>query len=238
MGDSWEDEEFEIPTLNAAPADNSNKVVWDDEEVVVQPVQSLPAAPTAAQIEAARKKKEEEAEKAALKIQFAQQMNESTADKKLREKMQMEEADTELSAELFGGGVSRATSGVSGISISRVTSSGDPITLKNMKDHQNYAITVANKFIASDSTPFNIGGFYMKMTNELKGKLPVESLTEAIEALQNELENKKANMKKAVAPKKSKKQSELEKKKHADTFGGDDYDDKYTHYSNIEDDFM
>ena len=78
----------------------------------------------------------------------------------------------------------------------------------------------------------------MKLTNELKSKLPVESLTEAIEALQIELENKKANLKKPAVQKKSKKQSEQEKKKHADTFGGDDYDDKYTHYSNIEDDFM
>ena len=30
----------------------------------------------------------------------------------------------------------------------------------------------------------------------------------------------------------------IEQKKHEDVFGGDDYDDKYSHYSNIEDDFM
>ena len=175
----------------------------------------------------------------ANKLKFAVEANETAEEKKMRERRQAEEADIEASADLFGAaasGPSRVAAGVASISIGK-SSSSVSVPLKNIKDHQNYATTITTKFTASSSTPFNIGAFYTKLTNELKGKLPAESLQDAIEALQNELEEKKGPVKKGPA-KKSKAAIKVEKKKHDDTFGGDDYEDKYSHYSNIEDDFM
>jgi len=237
MGDDWDDEDFEVPTFEVKKSATAAAPMWDDEEQEEQ--EELPAPPSAAQVAAAQKKKEQEAITMANKMKFAAEANETAEEKKLREKRQAEEADIAASADLFGAAASgpvRATSGVANLSISRSTSGAD-LPLKNIRDYQQYATGISTKFTASNSTPFNVGAFYTKLTNEIKGKLPAETLQDAIEALQNELENKKASVKK-VPPKKSKQQLKVELKKHEDTFGGDDYDDKYSHYSNIEDDFM
>jgi hypothetical protein len=235
MADSWEDEDFQVPQFKA-PVVSTNSAAWDDEEEAVAADPALPVAPTPAQIEAQRKRQEEEAIKAQNKAKFAAMANESAEDRKARERKAVEDADAELSKELFGKAAVSTPSAAKPVSISSV--SGSNATLKTIGDHRNYAITVANKFTASASTPFNVGAFYSKLTNELKKTLPVESLQEAIEALTNELEAKKATTKKPVVQKKSKKEVQQEKKHHEDVFGGDFVDDKYSHYSNIEDDFM
>lgn len=241
MGDDWDDEDFEVPTIiDVSKPAAAAAPMWDDEEEEQQEEQNIPAAPSAAQIAAAEKKREQEAITMANKMKFAAEANETPEQRKQREKLAAEEADIAASADLFGSaasGPSRVTSGVASLSISRASSSVTDAPLKNIKDHQQYASTICAKFTASSSTPFNIGAFYTKLTNELKGKLPVESLQDAIEALQNEMEEKKGPVKKGPV-KKSKAQIKVEKKKHEETFGGDDYEDKYSHYSNIEDDFM
>jgi hypothetical protein len=237
MGDEWDDEDFEVPTFAVEkPAEAAP--MWDDEEEQSEAADGVPAAPTAAQIEAAEKKREQEAIILANKMKFAAEANETPEQKKLREKRQAEEADIAASADLFGAAASGpARSGIASLSISRSTSGVESAPLKNIRDHQQFATSITTRFTASDSTPFNIGAFYTKLTNEIKGKLPVETLQDAIEALQNELENKKAPVKKGPA-KKSKQQMKVEKKKHEEVFGGDDYEDKYSHYGDIEDDFM
>eukprot|EP01034_Spumella_vulgaris_P032127 gene32127-39681_t len=91
MGDSWEDEEFDVPAFVAPVV----KGGWEDEDEVVEEVV---AKPTAAQIEAAAKKVRDEEIAFAAKVAKLNIEKETPAQKKLRERLQAEEADSELAA--------------------------------------------------------------------------------------------------------------------------------------------
>ena len=126
MSDDWDNDEFEVPNFNNEP-DNTGAVMWEDEEEEVP--EYVPATPTPAQVEAAAKKREQEAIAAANKVKFASMANETPEQRKLREQKEAEREDTELAADMFGTGIAK---GVSKMSLGGSVG-GEPVTLKNIR---------------------------------------------------------------------------------------------------------
>jgi hypothetical protein len=231
MADSWEDEEFEVPAVPVVPAKNN----WDDEEdeVEVGPVKA--AGPTPAMVEAAAKKAKEEETALANQLKFAALEDETPDERRARERRQIEEADNDLTGELFDknskvgipskSSASTASSIVSGIA---------GTSLKSKDDHKQFGIVVAKKM--ADSTAFNIAAFYKSLTERVKDQLSAESLEEILSILQKLKDEKRkvAEPPKTSAAKKSKKQVEAEMKKLDDKFGGHSKHDKYADYDDCK----
>lgn len=233
MGDSWEDEDFEVPTF--APVAGL-KDDWDDEVDETQLEQAkLPAAPTAAQIEASRKKAEEAEKALALKMKMAVLANETADERKIRERREVEQADNDLAGELFD--TQSTKSGVSTVGGSTTKGLG-AVVLKTKQDHSNLGTATASKL--SDSTTFNIGAFFKNVVKVLdRPDVTAETLDEILADI-NKYRDTKVKAAKAVAgTKKTKKEIKSSVKKHNDVFGGSDYVDKYEdNYGGMEDDFM
>ena len=150
--DDWEtaDLKVKIPALN--------KKAWDDEEDLVELDAPKPAVPSAATLEAAAKKKKEEEEKLAAALKFASLENETADERKLRERKQVEQADNDLTGELFGGKADGAGQKSSSGSLAGLVAG---TALKSKDDHKNFGILCAKKM--SDSTAFNVAAFYKSL---------------------------------------------------------------------------
>lgn len=228
MGDSWEDEEFEVDLPPPSATNNSWEDEVEEEEVPVVP--KVDPAVLERQKEMQKKKEAEEALALANKVKNLELANETPEQKKLREKMQAEAADLDAASELFGGkGKSSGSGGNASISAGIAGTS-----LKTIKDHETFALTIAGKLEESKSTSYNIAAFYMKLTDQIKGKLTIESIEEVIASLNVLKEKKKASeVKPKTVTKKTVAQIKKETKKHEEIFGGGDYDDKYASYEVI-----
>lgn len=225
MGDSWEDEEFEVNLPPPSVPNNS----WEDEEEVeeVPVVPKIDPAALERQKELQRKKEEEEAIALANKVKNLELANETPEQKKLREKLQAEEADLDAASELFGG---KGKSSGTGNNVS-ISAGIAGTALKTIKDHETFALTIAGKLEESKSTSFNIAAFYMKLTDQIKNKLTIESIDEVLVSLTALRDKKKASeVKSKPVAKKTVAQIKKETKKHQEIFGGGDYDDKYANY--------
>jgi Translation initiation factor eIF3 subunit len=229
MGDSWEDDDFEVPVLPTAPV----KKFDDEDELDLEREKEIkPPQPSAAQIAAAAQKKKEEEIKLANAVKYASLENETADERRARERRQVEEADNELTGELFGGKADGATT--SGKSTGSLTAGIAGATLKSKDDHKNFGVVVAKKL--TDSTAFNIAAFYKSLTDKVESKLTYETVDEIITALNKVKESKKkiAEPAKTTGAKKSKSQLKAETKKHNDVFGGVDDYDKYEDYNASE----
>ena len=224
MGDSWEDEEFDVKLPSTTVPNNS----WEDEEEEEVPVlPKIDSAVLERQKELQRKKEEEEAIALANKVKNLELANETPEQKKLREKLQAEEADLDAANELFGG-KGKAVGAGNNVSLSAGIAG---TALKTIKDHETFALTIAGKLEESKSTSFNIAAFYMKLTDQIKNKLTIESIDEVLVSLTALRDKKKATEVKAKpVAKKTVAQIKKETKKHQEIFGGGDYDDKYANY--------
>mmetsp|Transcript_15174 Transcript_15174/g.25297 ORF Transcript_15174/g.25297 Transcript_15174/m.25297 type:complete len:236 (-) Transcript_15174:304-1011(-) len=235
MGDSWEDEDFEVPSLGGATL-NAEKDNWDDEvdEVEVEP-KIVPVVLTAAQI-TAQKKKEEEAD-AALesKMKTNALKNETAEERRLREKKMVEEADNELTGELFGGG--KAGGGLKAGGGGAAKGLG-ALVLKTKQDHSAFGTTTATKL--AESSTFNVGAFYKTLGKVLESsQITAETLDEILADIQRVRETKVKAVKQSSTAKKSKKDIKKAEKEHRDKFGASDYVDAYDDtYGDMEDDFM
>ena len=229
MGDSWDDEEFEIPTIAAAPVIAA--VNWDDEEDNVVVDEDIVSKPSASQVAAQKKKAAEEELTFQTKMKLSLLENETPDQKKLRERRQLEEADAELSSELF-------TKTKKSTASSSTTGGGiGSIVLKTMGDHSTFGNTIAAKL--KDSSAFNVGAFYKSLNKVLDKEISLEVIEEIYQTV-SRIRDAKLKEKPANAPlvkKKSKKDLAKDKQAHDDKFGGSskDYDDTY---DNLEDDFM
>lgn len=235
--DDWEDEEFEVK-LNIpskAPGASVASPTFDDEEdLVSQDTAPVIAAPSQAQILAAKKKARDEEIALANQLKFAQFENETPEQRKLRERKQAEDEDAALAGDLFASGTTTSTRAGG-------TESGSGlggIPMKTKDDHKNFGILCSKKL--ANSTSMNITFFYKSVFDKVKDKLSTESLDEILEALSKERgERKKTEpVSKKVAPKKSKKELDAEKKRAAEIFGASQSDDPYDSYVGMEDDFM
>ena len=219
MSDDWEEDDFEVPVI--APSLKPQKA-WDDEDETV--IETPVATPSAATIEAAAKKKQEEELKLANALKFAALEEETPEERKVRERKQVEDADNELTGELFGGKSSDPSNPKSSSSL---TAGIAGTNLKSRDDHKSFGIICAKKL--SDSTAFNITAFYKSLTEKIEPKLSFDTVDEIITLLNRIKEDKRklAEPAKVAVQKKSKSQVKAETKKHNDIFGGDDYIDPY-----------
>ena len=137
MSDSWEDEDFEVPVLATTTAVPSS---WEDEEDEVDLNSTTITKPSPAAIEAAMKKAKENELALEAKIKLSLLEKETPEERKVREKKQVEEADNELTGELFGVGGSSSPdkSVVSSVGIKGIGST----ILKTKQDHTTFGVTV------------------------------------------------------------------------------------------------
>mmetsp|Transcript_37070 Transcript_37070/g.37736 ORF Transcript_37070/g.37736 Transcript_37070/m.37736 type:complete len:242 (-) Transcript_37070:186-911(-) len=236
--DDWDTEEYEVPVLKNEASKVANN--WEDEDLTIMEQSAPPPIPSAAQIEAAKRKAEEEEVMLSKKLEFALQANETPEERKIREKKRVEEGEVKLAGELFDGvdSVSSSTNGTTKkVKEVTLTSGIAGAKLKTNVDHVNFAITVSTKL--GDSTSFNITAFLKELMSRTKGSLNTESLTEIIDSLTAVRDaKKKTEEPQKVVAKKSKKAIKQEEKQHQDKYGFVEEDGRYDSYSNMEDDFM
>lgn len=242
MADSWDDDDFVVPSLNEKVASiqiDANDKKWTEEEDELELEQKVVSSgPSAAQVEAQRKKEEQAEVALQMHLKFSALENETVQEKKLRERKQQEDADIAISGDLFGAGIQSTTPSTPGTSSTKGSSGLGAISLKTKQEHVNFAILCTKKM--SESTPMNIAFFYKSLTDKVKDVLPAETLDEVIAQLTRIREEKKkveAANKKVV--KKTKKEVVAENARHNDVFGGSDgSSSKYDHLTGMEDDFM
>lgn len=223
--------------LNIVKLKIPTKAAWDDEvdeaENDLKPV--VAAGPTAAMIEAAAKKAKDEEEALANKLKFAQLENESADQRRARERKCVEEADNELTGDLFGVSAAGKPKTTPSLGSGKFGLGGIPVSTK--ADHTNFGILCAKKI--ENSTSFNIAAFYESFTSHIHAKLSIESLDKIIADFQKIRNERDERVAKKVDSKKSKAAIKSEKKKHEEVFGGSRYDDPYEdRYGHIEDDYM
>eukprot|EP01031_Cornospumella_fuschlensis_P049409 gene49409-60483_t len=234
MGDSWEDEDFEVPAL--APTLNSLKVKNDDEEEDETLKQTETVFAPITKSAGVLKKEAEEAELRAARMQEALHVNETAEQKRIRERKQAEEADTRLAGDLFTG--AKAASEVAApVSAAKSIAA---LPLKTKEDHTKLGSLLSKRLATSSA--FNVSSFFKAITPTLdQPTITTEILDEIMRDIKAIRDSRAVAEKatKAAVTKKSKKQLELEAKAHADKFGDHrDHNDKYDHYSALEDDFM
>lgn len=246
MGDSWDDEEFEVSTVFSPTAttiqqitsNNSNN--WDDEvDEVEADLNKLnhKDKPSQALLDA-NKKKAIDAE-IAFESKMKQSIlnNETMEERKARIKKEVEEGDQELAEELFDKKSSSATSSSNVVpSTTMISKSLGSLTLKTKQDHNNLGSGTASKL--SDSSTFHIGAFYKSLSKCLDNPVVTAETVDEIINDMIRIRDSKVKAVKVTVVKKSKKVINSESKKHNDIFGGSDYVDKYDKYNDMEDDFM
>lgn len=228
MGDSWDDEEFEVPVIaaNAISAPTN----WDDEEDEVVLDAPVVAKPSATQMEAQLKKLQEEELAFQTKMKLSMLEKETPDEKKLRERRQVEEADNELAGELFSKPTTKASSSTKGLGIGSTV-------LKTKTDHLTFGTTIAQKL--NDSSAYNVAAFYKNLAKTLRNSsMTAEVLDDILSDIQKIRDKHAAEtvVQKKVE-KKSKKSVKAEEKRHDDIFGWPSNVDKYEdRYGGMEDD--
>mmetsp|Transcript_4087 Transcript_4087/g.5239 ORF Transcript_4087/g.5239 Transcript_4087/m.5239 type:complete len:172 (-) Transcript_4087:437-952(-) len=154
--DSWEDDDFDVPTFNTAPTTNGvNKTSWEDEEEEEEPKpveeDFVPKEPTPKQ-KAKKEKKEKEAKRKAeeeeirkkLELQAAILKNETEEERRIRERREIEEADNELTEELFDGNKKSSDA--------KVTAEAgiENITLNSLEDYMKLAMKLGKRLNNSE----------------------------------------------------------------------------------------
>lgn len=217
----WEN--FSVPTFGAPTASVGSSFVvpkasYADDEEEDLTLKELAEAklkisvPSAAQVEAHRKKAQLEEETLANKLEYALQESETAEEKKLRERRQQEESDLRILAQDMGVDTPSSRGGGGGSVVSGVAG----IALKTKQDHVNFAITVANKL--SPSTQICCSAFAAELIGRIKGNISPEGLDSLIAVLTAARATRVTVQ--AVSTKKSKKELKKETKKQEDIFGG------------------
>ena len=168
--DDWEDagDEF-VPAFHQPVSEKTSWEDEDEEEVVVK------AAPSAAQVQAAAKKAKEEEIRLTNVLKFAILEDETSDEKRARERKQIEDADAELAGDLFGGvkGAGSATKASSSFSTGIAATN-----VKSKADHSSFGVLCAKKL--GDSNSFNIGVFYKSLTEKVQKNLNTETCDEIL----------------------------------------------------------
>ncbi|CAM9167343.1 unnamed protein product [Ascophyllum nodosum] len=189
---------------------------------------------------AAKAESEKEA-RIAAELEARLQLSETAEQRRLRERNRVEEADNELTDDLFGGGADKrgVNGGIAGLS------------LKNMQDHVKLAIELSEKM--ESSKPAHMAAFLKEMVTKLSVKMTADGMTDVINHIavfrdekrkaEERIATAKANASNVQAKQRAnKKKSAKQKKAHADVFGGDfdgdQIDDAGIEYETKYDDFM
>ncbi|CAM9648000.1 unnamed protein product [Scytosiphon promiscuus] len=244
MADSWEDEEFDLPS-SAPPT--AVPVSWEDEEEEEEDTGAVApgVAPKMSAAKAAKSAAEKDA-RIAAELETRLQMGETAEQRRLRERNRVEEADNDLTEDLFGGGGgAKGGGGGSGLS---------GLALKNMQDHVKLALELSERMEASK--PAHIAAFLKELVSKTSAKMTVDGLSDLTNhtimfrdekrEAEERIATAKANKTNVIANQRANKKKDCgrgrRRKAHADVFGGDfdgdgidsvgmDYESKY-------DDFM
>jgi hypothetical protein len=243
MGDSWEDDDFEVPPLPGVGSLSVPKWNDDEEDLLEQEANQKIATPkpTAAAIEAARLRAIEDEKALQTKIQLALLEKETPEERRAREKKQVEDADNDLAGELFGSSIKENSKQKSADSVT-VPKGIASTVLKTKQDHQNFGLTVSQKL--AESSAFNIVAFYKSLSKVLETRaIGSEVLEELLVDLKRIKEDKLKIEKpaKQANTKKSIKEIRKVEQNHADKYGTASKNsdlDKYDHYAALEDDYM
>jgi hypothetical protein len=224
--DSWED--FEVPILvNSVPVRSNDDEEEDEtlkETVVVATQKSAGVV----------KKAHEEEAALAIKMEHAMYENESSEQKRLRERKQAEEADVALAGDLFQAKPSGSATAQGPSMVKSIAA----VQLKTKDDHTKLGTLIAKRL--TDTSAFNVAAFYKALYPALRQPTITTEILDDIMRDIKSVRDSKAVAEKPLktAVKKSKKEIEAESRKHAAKFGGYDTSDKYDHLSNLEDEFM
>lgn len=231
----WDDDDFELPD-DQIPGNDA--VEWEDEEEEEpEPEVKHGDAPKLSKEKAAKAQSIKEAKRRA-EIESALQEGETDAERRLRERQDVEEADHELTNELFAG-TGQETVVVQGV---------EGYALKNLKDYVTLAHDVADRFETVKAKSNFQGKFVKEVLKKIEGKLSIEDCDEIIgilaaAKLAKEKAKKQPTAKKiptsgSKKPKaKTKKEIQAEKEAHDDLFGGF-VENEYQHFEEEYDDFM
>lgn len=254
MGDNWDDSDDEWDVDDDAldaklglKKDGGNN--FDDEEDLALKEQA--AAEKLMQVELkkkgsslvakknADKERKEEAEDArkAMELEAELEANMSPDEQRAMERARIEEADHELTADLFGG--------VDKMSISKgAQQAGDKVVMKDMKDHMKHARKVAE--CMKGHGKIHLAAVFLKeVIQQSKDVLDDDAITDIIKTC-NVIKNEKVQQSKrkvkgqAQKSKKADKSKEAKAKKlHDDVFGENDNYDAYDQMGgDYEDDFF
>ena len=222
MEDSWEKEDFEIPTITTHVKPGAVRKPEEEEpdQLVFDETVSA-TAPSSTMIEAAKKQENPEEIRPGNPVKFAHLDHETPERRKIRESKQFEVADATAAGEMFGDG-GNISSSATGTGLA-VGLGGAVINTK--RDHINFGLLCSKKM--ADSTPLNITAFHKSFIDSTKEKLMTESIDEILEAITAVREERRqagpVNKKAAqAAHQKMKKEIDAEVKKHAASFGGGD----------------
>lgn len=233
--DSWEDADDDfVPNIPSLPTGN-----WDDEEEdeTLKEEVVVPVELTAAQKALIKKKAEQEEQTLANKVKNAQLENETSDERKIRERKAVEESDSLLADELFD---NIDTAHQAKKSSKSAAGSIAAINLSNKQDHVNFGITVATKL--EKSTAFCVTAFMKEVFTRSQDRLSAEGLDELHAILSKLKETRKIAEDAKLKDKgktKSRKEEKAKAKKAKEIYGGEyDYQDEYADYEGMEDDFM
>lgn len=239
MADSWEDEEFDLPPVPPTMV----PVSWEDEEE--EDLDRAAVAPGVAPKMSAEKAAKAAAEKdarIAAELETRLQLGETAEQRRLRERNRVEEADNDLTEDLFAGSSGAGGKGAGDIS---------DLKLKTVQDHVKLAIELSEKM--ESSKPAYVAAFLMEMVTKLSGKaMTTDGLTDVVNhttmfrdekrEAEKRIETAKANVVNIQANQRANKKKIAKKKKaHADVFGDFDADDIDTvgmDYESKYEDFM
>eukprot|EP00953_Heterococcus_sp_UTEX-ZZ885_P021608 12051-Heterococcus_DN1.PRE.1 len=199
-------------------------------------------------IENAKKATEAEAIRIAAAHEAAVQATESSEQRRLRERLRVEEADHGLTEDLFGGG---SNSNSKDTAAAAAPAAGlDGIPLKTLQDHVKLALELGQKLSSSSKSP-SIVALFKELLTLVEGKLSLEETNELFQHLNKFRDakvvadqKKKAILKKQQEASRKRTQEQAKKKQHKELFGGnydgvgDQYDEVGASYQDKYDDFM
>ncbi|KAI9997319.1 hypothetical protein PInf_001110 [Phytophthora infestans] len=152
--DSWDDDEFEVPSVTETQKVAAN---WDDEEEEEEPVVSAkpePAVPKGPlkpkQLKKMKLKEIEEKQKmeiALTKARLAAQADETDDQRRSREKASIEEADFEMAIDAFAGAPPKPAAGASDDADNAISA----MRLLSLADHEHLGDVVASRLATSNA---------------------------------------------------------------------------------------
>lgn len=184
--------------------------------------------------EAARKEEEEIARRA-VELEAEAESNMTAEERKLHERRRVEEADSALADDVFGGGGGVSAKGTATAS----PGAGEALVLKDLKDHLKHARKLSTIFRGHGKVHFTTS-FFKECITQSSNVLDEDAISELIKQL-NVLKNEKvqaAKRKVKGQAQKSKKQDKhaaaQARKIHDQTFGDND---KFDAYDEIGEDY-
>jgi translation initiation factor 3 subunit J len=184
------------------------------------------------------RREEEELARKAVELEAAMEANLTAEERRELERKRIEEADNELTDDLFGGG-DRTRQGTGGTSNAAGGATGDKVVMKDLKDHLKHARRVA-ECLRGHGKIHLASAFFKEALQQSGAVLDDDAVSELIKTL-NVMKNEMVQAAKRKVKGQAQKSKKTDKKAEAvarkiqvETFGDND---KYDSYDAIGEDF-